>query len=306
MAHTRDDSELRRALETHTVRGYPVTVPIFGKGTILSQAPTVGAFTYFLVQADKPVPFARWLEMKHIQSQKMTKEELEERYAYGSRRLPHMQAELQDILEQGGKVSMADVEFSDLMARGCIDIDQMVHCQPFDSKQVVMDPKDVAPGMLVELEGSNVSMGSRNDVWPVRAVSIKGSILVADLLVPSSYLRMPDAIVSKDIKPGYHSKSTVAFGEGLVQAFEANGRELPQGEWSPDRHEYLLNAPLDSSVIKAFCKEFYPEEPHCLWQGMLMYVIPVNISQNAEYHVKIRPLPEKSIDPEWVVPAIEE
>jgi hypothetical protein len=236
----------------------------------------------------------------------MTKAELEERYAYGSRRLPHMQSELLDILESGGKVSMADVEFSDLMARGCIDEDQMVHCQPFDSRQVVMDPKDVKAGMLVELEGSNVSIGNRADVWPVRVASVKGNTLLADLLVPSTYLRMPDAIISKLIKPGYHSKRTVAFGEGLAQAWEDQGLTLPPGEWSPDKHEYQLNEPLEAGVIGDFCKKNYPEEPHCTWQGLLMYVIPVNIEPHAEYSVKIRPLAEKSVPPEWVVPAIEE
>lgn len=305
-AHYRDDSELRRVLEAHEVRGYPVVAPIFGKSTVLSQAPTVGPFTYFLVQAKTPVPFGEWLQKKHISSEKMTQAELEERYEYGSRKLPHMQPELMEILEQGGKVSMADVEFSDLMARGCIDPDSMVHCQPFDSKSVFIDPRDLEPGMLVELDGSNVSIGNKNDVWPVRVVSVKGNELLADLLIPATYLRMPDALMSKKIKPGYHSKKTVAFGEGLAQAWEDQGEKLPPGEWSTDGHEYLLSEPLDSKAIDRFCMKHYPEEPHCTWQGLLMYVIPLNIDPNSEYSVRIRPLPEKSVPPEYVVPAIED
>lgn len=305
-SHTRDDSELRRALETHEVRGYRVTAPIFGKSVIVSQAPTVGPFTYFLVQGLKHVPFDKWLQAKHISSEKMTQKEWEETYEYGSRKPVRMMPELQEILEGGGKVSMADVEFSDLMARGCIDMDNMVHCQPFDSKSVTMDPKDLEPGMLVELEGSNVSIGNRQDAWPVRVVSVKGTALLADLLVPATYLRMPDALLSKKIKPGYHSRKTVAFGEGLAQAWENEGEKLPPGEWSKDGHEYLLHEPLDSEAVEAFCKKHYPEEPHCLWQGLLMYVIPVNVDPNAEYGVRIRPLPEKSVPLEWVVPPIEE
>lgn len=306
MAHQRDDSELRRVLESHSVAGYPVVVPIFGPGVIVSQSPSVGAFTYYLVRADKPVPFTAWVEKKDLDKTPWTLAEWKERFEYGSRHLPHMQSELTDILDQGGKVSEADVEFSDLVARGCLNEDQLVTCQPFDSKLVFMDLRDVEPGMLVELVGSNVSAGTHEDVWPVRVVSKSGTELLCDLLVPTTYLRMPDALVSKKIKAGFHSKSVVAFGEGLAGAWEDQGLKLPPGEWSQDHHEWLLSEPLPESQIKSFCKKYYPDEPHCLWHGLLMYVIPVETGKGAEYSVRIRPLPEKSVDPEWVVPAIEE
>ena len=315
MPHTRDDSELRRALETHSVAGYPVQVPIFGKGHIVSQAPQVGAFIYYLVEADRPIPFETWIEKKNLSSDKMTQAQWEETYEYGSRKPVRMQAELQEILEKGGSVSMADVEFADLMARGCIDPDQNVHCQPFDSRSVQMDPKDLRPGMLIELEGTNYSIHGRGqtDVWAARVVTVHGSDLLVDLLIPSTYLRMPDLLDSKKIKPGYHSKKTVAFGEGLVQAwtnesgeFDFEGRPLPPGQWSEDKKEYLLNEPLESDVLEEFCRENFPDEPHCLWQGLLMYVVPVKLGKRDQYQLIARPLPENSVPAEYVVPAIEE
>jgi len=316
MAHSRDYSELQRALETHSVVWYPVLVPIFGRGHITSQA-NAGAFIYYGVEGDKSIPFAKWIDKKGIDTERLDLKGWEDRYWYGSRKMTGsgMQYELKERLERGGIVSPADVEYADLKARGCMDEEEMVHCNPFDSRSVQMDPKDLKSGMLIEVEGTNYSIHGRGqtDVWPARVVTVSGSDLLLDLLVPLTYLRMPDLIDSKKIKPGYHSKKTVAFGEGLVQAwtnesgeFDFEGRKLPPGEWSEDKKEYLLNEPLESDVLEEFCKENFPDEPHCLWQGLLMYVIPVKLGKRDQYSLVARPLPENSVPVEYVRPPIEE
>lgn len=309
MAHERDDAELRRILETHSVEGYPVRVPLFGKGVVLSQSPSVGAFTYFLVQGDEAIPFEQWLSKKHMSKEQMTLAKWEENYAYGSRKLPHMQPELRELLETGGKVSMADIEFADLMARGCIDEEQRVTCQPFEVSQVSIEPEDLKKGMLVEMVALNaaIATSSQKDIWPCRVVSSDKTRVILDLLIPAPYLRMPSAIDNAAIKPGFHSRKIVSFGEGLVKAWKLKKKPLPAGQWTPDEKEYFLEEPLEPEVLSGFCNKYYPDIPMCFLQGLLMYVVPVLLDpEESEWRPVFRPLPEKSVPPEYVVPAIEE
>lgn len=298
MPSGRDPEELRELIRGHEVEGYPVTVPIFGRGTVQKQWRLGGGRINYVVCGDTPVPFEQYAQQVHASDKPLTLKQWKE----GDRLPPiaMLQPELQDILEQGGKVSMKDHIFHALMAKGWIDIDQRVTCDSFEARHVRIDPQRLEPGMIIEF-----SEAGGGPEWAGRFVGLEElgdkRIALIEVFAPTPFMRAPEAIVPAAIRPGFYSRKTGAFGYGLAQAWEDRRGKLPKGKWTDDEREYILDDWMDLGEIEKLCKEFYPNEPHCIWHALMLFIIPVDIAKGT-FH----PMPEGGDPDEFVVEAIED
>ena len=194
-----DSGALARFLETHSVEGYPVEVPIFGAGTIDKQIrPELGGFIFYRVIADTPIKFDTFAKKLNVPSTPMTLKEWEDQFAYGSRTFPAMASDLRDRLDAGEKVSRTDVLFRELVDRGCIDVDQNVFCHTFPSDDVKLrtPPQN---GLGVEV----YDQGEGKAGWPGRVVGYhpeRGVVLV-EQFAPVPFMQTPEAIDPQSIKP---------------------------------------------------------------------------------------------------------
>jgi hypothetical protein len=290
MPYDRDSDELKAFLRQHRVSGYEVTVPHFGRAVIEGQAVTGGGHIFYRVRAAKPVPFHAFAELLHASETPLTLAEWKEQAEKAGRRfMPVMQEQLQDILETGGKVSERDRLFAQLIADGCVDVDQKVTCYSFPAKDVVIaEPRK---GLVVEeVDGDGT--------FPGRIVGLQdgGKTILLEVFAPVPFMRAPAAIMPEKIRPGYYSSRTWSLGYGSAQALEDQGSPLPKGKWTEDEQEYLLDELLDLSVVEDLCRRSYAEEPHCVWQAMVLFIVPVD-RDKARFH----PLPEGADPDEFVV-----
>jgi hypothetical protein len=148
--------------------------------------------------------------------------------------------------------------------------------------------------MLVEFREDLRESGG----WPGKIVGIEdgGKVALLELFTPTPYMEMPDAVANEAIRKGFYASRTYALGYGLKQAMEDQNMELPPGGLSDDEKEWILSEFLDMSVIEDFCKANYPDDPHCMFHGMLVYILPVWTNKGV-----FLPLPENVIPDEYVV-----
>lgn len=277
---------LKRLIETHSVVGYPVEVPIFGGGVIDKQIrPEKGGFIFYRVMADTPIPFKEFIEENDISDKPMTEEEWREKFVKGGGAFPAMQPDLMTRLEEGGKVSHSEVVFRELADRGCVDLDNKVFCHTFPSDDVALKgpPKK---GMLVEVYDTNESKSG----WPGRVVgySKKDGIVLVEQFYPISFLATPEALIPEAVKPSYALPETWIIGKGPAHVMEdEEGVVLPAGKYSEDGEEYHLEAPIPLEELKAVCERFYPDQPLCYQQSMMLTTLPLLLSE-----VTLRPFPE--------------
>jgi hypothetical protein len=204
-----------------------------------------------------------------------------------------MAVDLREQLEAGGLVSPQDVLFRELMDVGCIDENQMVFCYTFDSRQLPL--LDAKKGMAVEIQDQGGQVG-----WPGRIVSVDGPTAFIEQFAPVTFMRTPEAVRPSKIGKGFYSSQVAALGYGIMDAFEMNRIEPPPGRWSEDRQEYELEAPMPMAELERFCKKNYAKERHCLLQGMLLFILPIDMDK-----ARLFPLPEGQ-DPEMLLVEIEE
>lgn len=278
MPYERDNEDLRRALRNYTVRGLRVSVPSIGAGRIDEQILT-GPAAFFRIRADKPVPFGAYADRKNLSAERMTREEMEERFPG---RHVALTATVQEMLERGERVSQRDLEFDALAGQGCLDIDQNVVCEMAPWSQVAIpDPKK---GMLVEYA---LPLGGVQGVrvWAGKVAGTEdgGEVVLLELFEPAGFVSAPRPKAAEKIRPGFHSGLAHVLGAGLVAGLEEHRTDLPpelataldKGRWTEDQREFILSEPVDFGLVRGFCARHYADEPACAWQGMLMYVVPI-------------------------------
>lgn len=308
-----DAEELRRALETHSVAGYPVRVPIFGKGTIIRQHATspirmyqeeeargiAGPMPYFEVKPSKKFPFKKYVQALGKSDAPMTLEMWKQKYERGARTIYNMipSTELVERLEEGGTVSEAEAEYRRLKDRGQLDADDNVTFDIFWANQTTIAPEDLEKGMLIQF-----SEGQKPPGWPGRIVGFmeKDKVVLLELFTPQGFMETPDAVANNlAVRKGFYASKTFSLGYGVAQAFEDQGMELPPGKWSDDERQYVLKEWMDISTVEDLCKKHYPDEIHCLLQSIIQYIAPINLTgaNTGQFH----PLPEKVIPADWII-----
>lgn len=311
---SRDSEELRTILEHHSVEGYAVTAPILGPSIIIRQEGTGPVRRYtdsgvelgspqaaYVVKPTQEVSFDKWVKAKGLSKTPMSYESWEKKYAGPRNRqgvLP-MLMELREELENGRDVSEAEAEYGLMKNAGCIGPDDTVTCATFWANQVVIEPSQLAQGMMVEFEFQRRNQPVENIPGRIVGFQQNRAIALLEVLTPLAYVDAPDAINSAAIRPGFYSSRTYSIGYGTRQGMEDHGYPLPPGKLREDERQYVLEDLMDVSVIEKFCNEKYPKDKHCFWHSLLLYILPINLS--GKYAGKWHPLPENVVTPEFVV-----
>jgi len=50
----------------------------------------------------------------------------------------------------------------------------------------------------------------------------------------------------------------------------------------PEKRVWFLDQPIPLSVIDNFCKQYYPQHPECVWQSMVLIVLPIHPAQDTK------------------------
>lgn len=308
----RDSEELRQILDHHSVKGYPVRVPIFGDAVIVSQEGTGPVRRYtdtsvelgspqvaYVVKPVKPFPFLEWVKGRDLTVTPMDYQEWIKKYGERTRRgiLP-MLMEMREDLERGEKISEAQAEYGLMENAGCIGPNRTVTCATFWSNQVRIPPELLKRGMLVEYDDD------KKGTFPGRIVGFEDDrkIALLEVFTPVPFMDSPLAIFNKAIRKGFYSSRTYSIGYGLRHAFEDASVPLPPGKKAdPEGRQYVLDELMDISVIEDFCQKHQPGEGHCVWMGLILYIIPLDLSAPSEYLGRFHPLPEHMIPSEYVV-----
>lgn len=280
----RDSGDLQQALRTHSVDGYPVSVPIFEEGTIEGNGTRVHGQISYRVKPTKPISFEDFAKLMHFGTQQLDLEtmlnDLRKRgYQSPESMLP---PEVQDSLHAGGTASWKDVQELFLVSGGCLDVETgMVVCYDFDSKHVSIPVDRLRPGMIVEFHDAKMSKG-----FAGRIVDVKGSgqdaIVYMESFDPVPFMDAPEAMSPEHIRPGFYSNQTFKIGYGTHEAFQKTGTKLPPGHTQSDPESrrsvphYILKDPIPLADIETFCKKHYPDQPYCVWQCLILYIIPIH------------------------------
>ncbi len=268
---------------------------------------------YYIVRANKPVPFEQWLRLNRKfgtedHNKKLTLDEWKKHRGtvrFGEHQGLNLPNYLVDKLEKGEALSLADVEFDDLVNRGCMDQDQRVTCYTFWPNNVWIEPRQLKKGQLVDYV-------YENDSFPgsIAGFSKDGKTAYLELFTPVPYLDSPDSIASEEIQESFHSPYTYVLGygvhEALERASEESGRDLiPEGKWDTEeekkRRLYTMKSLLPLETVKEICETYEPEERnYCWWQSLILYVIPINLDSR-EYKGSWKPLPEKSVPTDAII-----
>lgn len=304
----RDSAELKEILSHHSVAGYHVRVPYIGDAVILRQEGTGPVRRYtdtsvelgspqvaYVVRPAQPFTFQEWARKKNLSDRPMNLAEWEEKYGKRTRHgiLP-MLMDMREDLERGALISEAQAEYGLVQNAGCIGPDDTISCATFWSKQVQIVPEMLKPGMLVEYEDKQFTIPGR-----VVGVNLKKKLALLELFTPAPYLQTPKAIWSEEIKPGFYSSKTFSIGYGLRRGLEDNDVALPPGNVSENEREYVFNELVDLKIFEDFCRKNYPNDAHCVWHAMLLYVLPLHL--DGMHAGEFRPLPENMVTSEYII-----
>ena len=292
---------LREFLLDHSVVGYEVNAPILGPGVIESQERTGGGFTFFRVMADNPMPFAEFAEELGVPADQMNLAEWQEQHMYGSRSFPVMAIELRERLEErGGTVSRQDVLFESLMMTGCLDVDQRVVCYSFDSRDTPI--RVLRKGQAVLVKDNETGLVG----WPGRIVGFSKTedeeqYALIEQFAPMPFMMGPESLFPQQIREGFYSSNVDVIGYGIIDAYDEQSLKVPPGKRSRDKKSHELAKTMKMSTFEKFCGKHYPDEPHCVWQAMTLFILPIKLS-----NARILPLPAGSDPDEFIVPEIAE
>lgn len=328
MSYHRNDEALREAIETHSVEGMEVVVPIFNEAVIVSQGATGpvrhvteaavrlgNPMVYYKVKAKKPVDFETWLEKKNSPrgADPKIRRTLSGWKDLFQGKLPLIPDYMMVKLESGEALSPADVEYDSLVQRGCINVDGKVSCYTFWQNEVHINPRQLKRGELVEYEYGH---GEEHATYQGSIVGFTKDKKVAylELFTPLPYLELPDSLSSEDIQKSFYPEATYALGYGTFEAFEIAAEEsgenlIPPGKWDTevvkDRRIYTLKEFLPLTVIEDLCKAAYGDEPHCVWQSLIVYVVPIRL-YDVTYSGIWHPLPKNAVQIDAVISYEEE
>lgn len=280
-----DKDELERALRSYSPRGYPVEVPVVGNGKIEEQLlGTTGAM--YRVKLERPISFDNYVKRlgRRDVDTPLTRENLESMWS--GRTLPFTD----EFIESGPTIR--DIEFMKIRDTGCMGPDETVVCMvsPWDLTRI----RRLKRGMLVEYAeyaggGEWQGTGGKR-VWAGRIVGLRdeGRTALLELFEPVTYYRTPDMIVNDEIKPGFYSDSSWAFGYGLMEAMEMAGKtdDLPPGKWTEDKKEYLLEEPYPIARVQEFCAEHFPDARDRIgfFHALTMFIVPIEVSGSGQWH----------------------
>lgn len=329
MRYKRDDQVLKEAIETHSVEGMEVIVPIFGEAIIIEQGATGpvrqitpdetrlgGPMIYYKVRAKKPLPFSDWMVRQHPRALYNVQRNLEQWHEAFKDKLPLMPDYQMRKLEQGGTLSLADIEYDSLIQRGCIDADSNVSCYTFWQNQVFIFREQLRRGQLVEFE---FGTDGRRMTYPGSILSINRDRTLAylELFTPLPALDLSGFISPEMIEPGFYSEYTHVLGYGTYEAFEIAEEEsgeklIPPGTWDTDeqrsRRIYTLKDFMPLSIVEDLCREAYGDDPTakvgsnslCTVQSMILYVVPIKIGSKGTMGMW-QPLPERVVQVDAVI-----
>jgi len=324
----RNDEALRDALATHTVDGMDVIVPIFGEAEIIDQGATGpvrhispgsvelgNPYIYYRVKPKKPFPFDGFLRARY--PSRVIIHRLEEQMplstweAVFERKMPPIPDYLMTKLENGGTLSISDLEYDSLLQRGCIDENNSVTCYTFWSSQADMVPQQLRRGSLVEYV---YGTGNERMSYPGSILGFTKDKEVAylELFTPMPFLDLPDSIWLEGLEESFYSPYTHALGYGSYEALEIAEQEsgeklIPPGTWDTDvikeRKLYTLKEFIPISIVKDLCEAAYGNEPHCFWQSLIVYVVPIDLHYVGEKGERgtWHPLPEKVVSVDAVI-----
>lgn len=328
MKYKRDDQVLKEAIETHSVEGMEVVVPVLGEAVIVSQGATGpvrqvtpeetrlgGPMIYYKVFAKRPLPFSDWMVRRYPRMTYNVQMPLDLWRKTFEGRLPLMPDYQMRKLEQGGTLSIADMEYDSLAQRGCIDLDSKVTCYTFWQNQVAIDPRQLRPRTLVEVESGQ---GENHAVYSgsILGFSKDRKLVYFELFTPVPALDVSAFVWPEGIEPGFYSEYTHALGYGTYEAFEiAEGESgeklIPPGKWDTDeeksRRIYTLKDFMPLSIVEDLCREAYGDDPTakvgknslCTVQSMILYVVPIQMSLAEKG--RWRPLPEHVVQVDAVI-----
>lgn len=278
-----DKDELERALRNYSPRGYPVDVPVVGNGKIQEQLlGTSGAM--YRVKLERPISFDAYVKRlgRGEVDEPLTREDLEA--IWSGRTLPFTD----EFIESGPTIR--DIERMKIRDTGCMGPDETVTCiiSPWDQTRL----RSLKRGMLVEyaeFAGGGEWQGTGGKrVWAGRIVALRneGRTALLELFEPVTYYRTPDMTVNEAIEPGFYSESSWAFAYGLMEVLEMAGREdlIPAGRWTEDKKEYLLEEPYPIERIRELCAEHHPDEPHCFFHALTMFLVPIEVAGSGQWH----------------------
>lgn len=280
----RDNEELKRALAHHTNVGYPVTVPGLGPGTIANEGVEVREFVFFRVAADKPVPIQKYAQAKRWDTgQKKLEEFIQENPQH--RVPPIIHGEIRDNLEAGGTASWAYIYEFDLLKRGCLDPEGNVICDDFHAGQLQMDSKRIWPGMIIVFHDHKM-----NKDFPGKVADVRDGIIYLEVFEPVPFMDAPEAIEPEKIRPGFYSDFTWKIGYGTYEAMQKKKFPIPKGNPVEDQEgrrqvpHYVLDEPVPLAMVQEFCQKHFKGQPHCLWQALMLFIIPINPSAVSQMH----------------------
>jgi len=287
----RDKGKLERALERHSINGYPVHVPILGDGTIQGIHSLKRGQIYYRVRPDEPIPFEDYAHSLRLDTTQLSLNNFVEYLRQEGRENPMamLPPEIQNNLEAGGTASWKDIKEVWLMRGGCLDENRNVICEDFDSQHVTMPVHKLRKGMLVEFHDQKMKASF---VGRIVGIEGRGSDLVVliETFEPIPFMDAPEAMAPELIRPGFYSEYTWKLGYGTYEAFQKAGIKIPAGKDQKDPEakriipHYILAEPVPLSWVADFCKENFPNDPICIWQSVILYIIPIHPAPLKEQH----------------------
>jgi len=280
----RDPEGLIDALRDYSPDGVHVLSPlgggtirhqIYGRELDISKTLPVASFR---VDLDDPIPFEEHAAKLRLSPEKMTEKELRKLWRGHEPPFPS------EVLERG--LSMMDIEEMSFRNMECLDDERRIVCYVFGWRDLVVDP--LFPGAMVEYEEGRSGVASKG-ILPGRVAGGDKSIVFLELFEPMTASEANQLNTAPSaIQSGFYSKKTVAIGGNTWDAWTVSDPDsLPKGdrvEIGGGEYEVRLDEPLDLSKIAEFCSKHYPDEPACVWQSLLFFVLPLNANKGGRFH----------------------
>ena len=283
--YQRNNEDLKVAIREHSINGYPLQVPIFKKATGL-KTNTVRELTAVIVEPVEPMTWTKLAEHHNWSEEKFGMDHWV-KYAR-DRHMPHADTEplrwlhpkSRVLLEEGYKVSERDIRKEWYLASGHINKRGNVLSESFDIRQVSMHPEDIQNGMIVEFRDNQNSPGIPGRVVGTATDPEDGSkIIYLETFEPVPALLAPKALAPWLIQPSFVPDKTWVIGYGTLEAMKRKKVDIPQGMFDPkdpEKRVWFLDQPIPLATIEAFCKQYYPQNPECVWQSMVLIVLPIH------------------------------
>lgn len=291
--YRRNTAALRKALEERAVFGYPLKVPVFGDAEAVSMSIFRNIISV-LASPLVPMEFEDYVAKRQLSTEKHDRDYWV-KWAQ-SRNIPRgeflawMPSSIQTQLQEGYKVSQADIEREHLRSRECLDRHGRVTCDVFDISKVQVPVEKIKPGMMLQFEDKL----SKAQAWPGRVVAVEpdpedgSKVVFIETIDPTPFLSMPEASAPWMIDPSFIPDETWVIGYGTYEAMQRKNAKIPKGKFAEDapaaefnanddRYRlYYLDEPMPLSKIEKFCAKYYPKARACVWQSTALYVVPIH------------------------------